>query len=196
MEENEILLEYQEYVTKFIKKFSRMSRLIRDNEIAPSELNYALGMYLEITQALLTEYELIKAKDFYAELDYDEWYAEKFEISKQEVIKEYSDYNNGIKLKSNQTKPSVKEYTLRLQSKFPKEYREQLEKKSIIHFEMRFILKLLDTMKKYDNVLTTLSNNMRQEMRSLSAINRANADPEVVTQRRVRKGFPESRRSE
>ncbi len=116
--QNKTLEEYQAYVVKFIKKFSRMSKLIVDDEIAPSELNYAMGMYLEITQALLTEYQLVKMRNFYAELDYDEWYAEKFEVSKQEVIDEYSEFNNGVKLKGNQVKPSVKEFSFRVQSKY------------------------------------------------------------------------------
>ena len=119
-------------------------------------------------------YQVAKRKNFNTGLDYDEWYAEKFEIAKKEVISEYDIVNDGIKAKTAQVKPSLKEFSNRVLSKFKIEYREWQEKVNEDHSEMRFILRLLDVLKKYDSILVALSTNMRTEMRTLSAVNRAN----------------------
>lgn len=192
--DREAVIAYQEYVLEFIGKFGAMSNLIQNNEISPNELNLALGNYLKITEVFLAEYQRAKLNNFYAELNYEEWYAEKFEECKKEVISEYDSTNEGAKYKKDMVKPSLKEYDTRVKFRYKKEIREQKEKLMLAESEMRFSLRLLDILKKYDNILTTLSNNMRQEMRSLSAINRANlAVEENVSENKIRSQFPEGK---
>lgn len=187
------VIAYQEYVMEFIGKFGSMSNLIQNDEIDPNELNVALGNYLKITEVFLAEYQRAKLNSFYVELAYDEWYAEKFEEAKAAVIADYDTTNANAAFKKDMVKPSLKEYTIRVQFKYKKEVREMKEKKMLADSEMRFSLRLLDILKKYDNILTTISNNMRQEMRSLSAINRANlGDANKVSEMKSREKFPKS----
>lgn len=188
--------EYEEFVIFCLNKFGTLSDLIRDDEIDPNELNLALGSYLKVTNGLLSEYQKSKMNDFYVSMNYDEWYAEKFEECKKEVIADYVGHNEGFKNKTDMIKPSLKEFNNRVQYKYKKEMREWKEKVMLANSEMRFILRLLETLKKYDDILTTISNNMRQEMRSLSAINRANlSDENKVSSYKVRGDFPEVKRN-
>ena len=61
---------------------------------------------------------------------------------------------------------------------------------NVCESKMQFILRMMDTVKTYDNILVSLANNMRQEMRSLSIESRMNSykDRDNITE------FPQPKR--
>ena len=71
------------------------------------------------------------------------------------------------------------------------EYQARLAELETSESRMRFLLRMTDLMKSYDSILTTLSSNMRQEMRTLSLDSRMNASPEGVSANKIRSNtFP------
>lgn len=179
------ITEYIEYVNHIAKEFGNIAKLVREEEVTPQRLNYALAMYYEVADGLNSEYQRVKAE--YLELDhqYTEWYDLKFEEARKEVIYEYSAEIKGS------IKPSVKEFEIRLRTKNSVEYAFWRKRLDTAESKMRFIIRKMDIHKKYDGILTTLSNNMRQEMRTLSLESRMNADPERASRNKIRTEFPD-----
>lgn len=173
--------DYVTYVEETIGKLRNVSKLVHNGDISPQDVNYALGSYLDVSLMLNSEYQRKKIEYLALEREYDDWYDTKFEESKQEVLSEYSD---------TKIKPSLKEFETRIRNTNKFEYSTWKNKINRAEAEMRFILRLMDDFSKYDRILTTLSQNMRSEMISLSLDSRANTDPQKASENKVRNSFP------
>ncbi len=181
MEETRDIESYIRFVQNTIDKYKDLGDLIRGNEVLPSKVNYALAQYYEISGMLNSEYQRAKMEHLDAERDFTAWYDKKFEIAKEEVIAEYA---------STKTKPAVKEYDIRVRTRYADEFKEWQIRVTHAEAQMRFILRMMDRMDRYDKILTTLSNNMRSEMMVLSIDKRANSSPLTNSQNRIRGDFP------
>ncbi len=174
---------YIEYVNAQIKKFGKTSKLIQDNTITPEALNRALGEYLEVNLALLSEYQRAKLNEVSIADEYQQWYDKAFTSVKSQMN---SNSEKTIKF-------ALKEYEIQLRHQYQKEYYEWSSKIKESQMKVRFLLRVVDLYKKYDNILTTLSSNMRSEIRSLSLDTRMNADPKIATRNKVINAFPEKK---
>lgn len=164
-EENKKIIEnYIKFVQENIEKFGEIGKLIRTNEV-PVDLVYkALAKYYDVSLMLNTEYQRVKIEKEMLVLEYDQWYADRFEVAKSEVLSE---------TEAKKTKPSLKEYEMRVKTKFALEYASFTRRVTQAECECDFFIRLRDTLNKYDSILVTLSANMRSEMKSLSIENRA-----------------------
>lgn len=178
----ELIQEYISYVKKTIERFSKIGDLIQNDEISPNQLNKALGQYYDISLMLNAEYQRQKIEHAHLETEYQIWYDEHFERAKNIVRDEYSE--------SRSIKPSVKEYETTLRRQFREEWREWDLRIKQSEAKVQFLLRLRETLNKYDNILTTIAYNMRSEMRALSIDSRSNAVPENAMERKNRSRFP------
>lgn len=176
------ITEYIKYVQETIEKFSGIGNLIDNNEISPHRLNLALGQYYDISLALNSEYQRQKINHAHLETEYQIWYDEAFVKAKQEVLEENS--------RSSSAKPALKEYEIKLRTLFKSEWKEWNIALKESEAKTQFLLRLRETLNKYDNILTTIAYNMRSEMKALSIEDRSNANPEKAHQRKQRQRFP------
>lgn len=178
----ELIQDYISYVQKTVEKFSKIGDLIQNDEISPNRLNRALAQYYDISLALNAEYQRNKIEHATLETEYQIWYDEAFTVAKEMVRNEYSE--------SRSIKPSVKEYEITLRRQFKEEWREWDLRIKASEAKVQFLLRLRETLNKYDNILTAISYNMRSEMRALSIEDRSNAKPEIASQNKQRQRFP------
>jgi len=179
-EVNEQLMnDYVSYVSDTIKKCKSMGDLIDDiqDAVTPQRLNMALSMYFNISTWLIAEYQRQKICYEIIKREFDLWKDDIFEQAKKQVINEYSE---------TKIKPSVTEFETRARHAHKEEYQTKLAELETAESRMRFLLRMTDLMKSYDSILTTLSSNMRQEMRTLSLDNRMNASPIGVSSNKIR----------
>jgi hypothetical protein len=182
MESTKLIEDYIKYVQKTLETFSDIGNLINNGEISPNLLNTALAKYYNTSLALNSEYQRQKINHSVLETEYQVWYDEKFLESKKLVITEYSE--------SKSIKPSVKEYEITLRSTFKAEWLEWDLKLKESEAKTQFLLRLRESLNKYDSILTTIANNMRSEMRSLSIDQRSNANDNVSSSHKIRTRFP------
>lgn len=178
-----IMNDYVSYVTDTINKCKKMGDLIDEIQevVTPARLNTALAMYFNVSSWLIAEYQRQKICYEITKREFDYWKDELFEKAKKQVIFEYAE---------TKIKPSVTEFETRARFMEKEKYQEKLAELETAESRMRFLLRMTDLLKSYDSILTTLSSNMRQEMRTLSLDNRMNASPQGVSANRVRVGFP------
>ena len=183
----ELMNKYVSYVTDTINKCKKMGDLIDDLQevVTPARLNTALAMYFNVSTWLIAEYQRQKIVYEITKREFDAWKDDLFEEAKRQVIYEYAE---------TKVKPSVTEFETRARHMKKQEYQEKLAELETSESRMRFLLRMTELMKSYDSILTTLSSNMRQEMRTLSLDNRMNSTPEGVSMNKVRSGFPEPTR--
>lgn len=183
MEENNTDF-YINYVNTAIAKFGKTSKLIQDDTITPESLNRALGEYLEVNLALLAEYQRAKNDEVRIADEYQQWYDRAF-----------VDVKSRMNADSQKTaKFALKEYEIQLRHDYQKEYYEWSSKIKESQMKVRFLLRIVDLYKKYDNILTALSSNMRTEIRSLSLESRMNTDPDTASRNKVITSFPKERK--
>lgn len=175
---------YIDYVNTQIKKFGKTSKLIQNNTISPESLNRALGEYLEVNLGLLSEYQLAKLNEIAVTDEYQQWYDKAFVNIKSQM-------NSNSEKKT--AKFALKEYEIQLRHQYQKEYYEWSSRIKESQMKVRFLLRIVDLYKKYDNILTTLSSNMRSEIRSLSLEGRMNTEPEIATRNKVITKFPDKK---
>lgn len=170
---------YIQFVEKMIGEYKKIGNLVDDqtNEITSERINTALSLYYNITLALNAEYQRQKINYESESIDFKIWEDEKFEVAKQEVLDEYFD---------TKIKPSVKEFETRLRTKFKSEWKDRTLSLTAADARVRFLLRMMDTLQRYDSILTTISYNMRSELRSLSLDGRMNATPEGVMSNKTR----------
>lgn len=166
-EENKKIIEnYIKFVQENIERFSDIGHLTRLTEV-PIDLIYkALAKYYDVSLMLNSEYQRVKIDHEMLKQEYEMWYAEKFEVAKSEVASECA---------SSKTKPALKEFEMRLKVKFALEYASYQRRLTVAECECDFFIRLRETLLRYDQILVTLSANMRSEMKSLSIENRAEA---------------------
>ena len=179
----ELMVKYVAYVTDTISKCKKMGDLVNDlqDTVTPQRLNTALAMYFNVSTWLIAEYQRQKILYEITKREFDAWKDEIFEQAKRQVIIEYSE---------TKVKPSVTEFETRARHSHKEEYQSRLAELETAESRMRFLLRMTDLMKSYDSILTTLSSNMRQEMRTLSLDNRMNASADGVSANRIRSAFP------
>lgn len=166
MQDKDYIQNYEKFVRNSMKQYEALTDLIHDNEITPYVLNKALASYFKIHLSVITEYQILKSKFQIQTLGYKEWYAEKLEEAKEQVISEYS----------KSAKPAKYEFENRVQVLYKTEMREKQLELFETENNMKMLSKVLDALKRYDNVLCQLSNNMRSELKSLSLEKRAIGD--------------------
>jgi hypothetical protein len=184
MKDTKVYIEdYIQFVDKMIKSYKKIGDLINEDsgEITPEKINSALALYYNTNLALIAEYQRQKINFEAESIDFKVWEDQRFEEAKRAVFEEYSD---------TKIKPSVKEFDTRMRILFSEEWKEKTMSLTESESKMRFLLRLMDNLQKYDNILTTISYNMRAEMKSLSLDSRMNAAPEGVTRNKIRDRFP------
>lgn len=169
--------KYLEFVNDIIDKYHKDSRLVNDNEITPSAINNALGNYLDINLGLVAEYQREKMKLMYLENQYDKWYSDAFDKTRNTLNEETT----------KSTKISLKEIEQKVKVDYQNEFYDWQEKLNIQNSSVSFLRRILDMYKRYDNILTNISQNMRTEMRALNIEDRANSDPQEVKRKRIRR---------
>jgi hypothetical protein len=177
---------YVKFVDKMISSYKNIGDLINEDsgEITPEKINSALALYYNTSLALTAEYQRQKINYEAESIEFKAWEDRRFEEAKKAVFQEYSD---------TKIKPSVKEFDTRMRIMFADEWKEKTMSLTESEARMRFLLRLSDNLQKYDNILTTISYNMRAEMKSLSLDSRMNSNPEGVTRNKIRSRFPAPR---
>lgn len=184
MKNTKIFVEdYIQFVDKMIKSYQKIGDLINSDtgEITPEKINSALALYYNTSLAIIAEYQRQKINYEAESIEFKVWEDIKFEESKKAILEEYAD---------TKIKPSVKEFETRMRIMFADEWKEKTLSLTEAEARMRFMLRLSDNLQKYDGILTTISYNMRAEMKSLSLDSRMNAAPEGVTRNKIRDRFP------
>jgi len=160
-----VVERYIAFVEKTIGQFREMGSLLREDEVDTPSLNKALASYYDVSLSLNSEYQRQKIEHSQLELDYQQWYDEKFTEAKRAVLNEYAN--------SKSIKPSVKEFEVQLRSENQAAWREWQDRLTELDARVQFLLRLRELLNKYDNILSTLSYNIRSEMKSLSIEGRA-----------------------
>lgn len=167
--------DYIEFVQEQIKKFQENNRLITKDEILPETLNRALGEYGVVSAALIAEYQRAKLDEYQANAEFDDWWDAQVAAAREEVLSNVE----GKKY------PAYKEYELVAKERNADQYREMQDAIVAAERKVSFMLRLLDTYKKMDQILVNLSLNMRSELRALSLEDRMNANPRKKKARRT-----------
>ena len=175
--------DYIQFVDKMIKSYQKIGDLINDDtgEITPEKINSALALYYNTSLAIIAEYQRQKINYEAESIEFKVWEDNRFEEAKRAILEEYAD---------TKIKPSIREFETRMRTMFADEWKEKTLSLTEAESRMRFMLRLSDNLQKYDGILTTISYNMRAEMKSLSLDSRMNAAPEGVTRNRIRDRFP------
>lgn len=168
---------YIKYVKDVIEKFSKDSNLIYQDQVHPQELNRALALYVPTNLAIIAEYQRAKVNKFDLENAFNKWYDLKFVETRKRLFSE----------NATNAKVSLKEIEIDLKYNQAVEYYDWQKKLNEADAKVSFLRRLVEIYKNFDSILTTISNNTRQEMRSLNIENRMNTDP---TKNKVRSEFP------
>lgn len=177
---NEKVNNYIEFVNDMIDKYKKIGELI-DNDtqtVTPERINSALSLYYNVSLALIAEYQRAKINYEAMSIDFQNWKDRNFEEAKATVLAEYE---NNTKIK-----PSVTEFETRARTLHEAEYSLKSMELNEAESRMRFLLRMLDTLNKFDSILTAISYNMRSELKALSLDERMNASVEGVSQNKVR----------
>lgn len=175
---------YISFVKTEVAKFKQIGNLINEdlNEVEPSAINRALASYYDICLMLHAEIQREKINLSIIQTDYQIWYDEKFTIAKKTVQNEYKEIGS--------IKPALKEYEVRLRLDFKDEWRDWQMRLAEADVKVSFYRRQRDTLNRYDSILTTISHNMRSELRSLTLDNRTNRNPEISNSNIVKSRFP------
>jgi hypothetical protein len=170
---------YISFVGEMIESYKKIGNLVDDvsNEITPEAINTALGMYYNTTLGLIGEYQRYKIYYEAEKLEFQVWEDEKFEEAKRQVYAGYEE---------KKVKPALKEIETFMRKSNSFDWVSKTMKLKEAEAKMRFMLRMMDTLKSYDNILTTISYNTRAEMKALSLDDRANATPEGVSKSKIR----------
>lgn len=176
---NEKVNNYIEFVNDMIEKYKKIGELIDpdSNTVTPERINSALSLYYNVNLALCAEYQRAKIQYEAMSIDFQNWKDKNFEEAKATVLAEYED---------KKIKPSVTEFETRARTLHEAEYSLKTMELQEAESRMRFLLRMLDTLNKFDSILTAISYNMRSELKALSLDDRMNASVEGVSQNKVR----------
>lgn len=177
---NEKVNNYIEFVNDMIDKYKKIGELIDidTQTVTPERINSALSLYYNVSLALIAEYQRAKINYEAMSIDFQNWKDRNFEEAKATVLAEYE---NNTKIK-----PSVTEFETRARTLHEAEYSLKSMELNEAESRMRFLLRMLDTLNKFDSILTAISYNMRSELKALSLDERMNASVEGVSQNKVR----------
>lgn len=176
---NDKINNYIEFVNDMIDKYKKIGDLI-DSEtgtVTPEKINSALSLYYNVNLALCSEYQRAKIQYEAFSIDFQDWKDRNFEEAKATVLAEYQD---------TKIKPSVTEFETRARTLHREEYTRRTMELQESESRMRFLLRMLETLNKFDSILTAISYNMRSELKALSLDDRMNASVEGVGQNKIR----------
>lgn len=160
MEQNNQASDYITYVQEQIEQFKKYTNLIDDalGEITPAQVNYALANYTNVNIALNTEYQRKKSELDREKRAFQVWWDEQFVVVRREMN---PPTNPGTKWLSKQ------ELESEVRSRNKTTYLQYRDKLDEIENQVSFLQRLLSQWADHGRMLTTLSQNMRQEMVSL-----------------------------
>lgn len=171
MEQTNQTTDYITYVQEQIEQFKKYTNLIDDalGEITPSQVNYALANYTNVNIALNTEYQRKKSELDRKKRAFHVWWDEQFVIVRREMN---PPTNPGTKWLSKQ------ELESEVRSRNKDEYLGYRDDLDDLENQVNFLSRLLSQWADHGKMLTTLSQNMRQEMVSLGIQDRVDkTDP-------------------
>ena len=159
--------DYVSYVESQISLFKEYSNLVDLglNEVTPALINKNLAIFTQVNIALNGEYQRKKAELASIQREYACWWDEKFVSVK-------NDMSAG---KPSSYKVAVKEIEVELRNTYAKDFAEWTEKINAADLNVAFLRRLLDQWKQHSNIIIALSQNMRQEISSLSLGDRMNS---------------------
>lgn len=173
MELEKNLTEYVQFVVEEVDKYKKATVLVDQDadEVTPRTINTALSNYGTINLMLIAEYNRKKAELRQVEMDYEEWYDDKFSKVRQQMMSEFEGKTVKIAVKEFETEVRVRNKT---------EYKEWQAKIFKAEQQVSFFRRMLDMWKKMDGVLLNISYNMRSEMKSLSLDDRMNSQKALM----------------
>ena len=176
---NEKVNNYIEFVNDMISKYKKIGELIdpESNTVTPERINSALSLYYNVNLALCAEYQRAKIQYEAMSIDFQNWKDKNFEEAKATVLAEYE---------NTKIKPSLTEFETRARTLHSAEYTKRTMELNEAESRMRFMLRMLETLNKFDSILTAISYNMRSELRALSLDDRMNASVEGVSRNKIR----------
>lgn len=171
---------YIGFVNDMISEYRKIGDLVDRNSgtVTPEKINTALAQYYNVNLALCSEYQRAKIGYEAMSIDFQNWKDRNFEEAKASVMAEYE--------ANSKVKPSVTEFETRARTLHRDEYTRRTMELQESESRMRFLLRMLDTLNKFDSILTAISYNMRSELRALSLDDRMNASVEGVSQNKLR----------
>jgi hypothetical protein len=163
-------MNYQDYVTyvqEQIKLFEKYTHLIDDalGEITPQIVNYNLAHYTNVNIALNAEYQRKKNHLSRTRRDFQLWWDEKFVTIRRAQNPASSPASKWL---------SKQEIESETRAQYKDEYLKWREDLDDLEDQVSFIQRLLQQWSDHGKMLTTLSQNMRQEMLSLGIQDRVN----------------------
>lgn len=168
--ESKVVADYIAFVQEQIALYQEFSTLSRLDHITPEAINSALANYQTIHTGLIGEYNRAKTNEYELNKKFSRWWDEKFYDVKKELNR---NVNSKIKI-------SVTEYENELKFKYADEYWALKDELHVAETKTSFLRRLVESWKKFDNILVNLSLNMRSELRALSLENRINADTDKI----------------
>jgi hypothetical protein len=157
--------QFIQYVENTIAKYNQHSTLVNNNEVSPYLVCLALADYMYVNNMLLAEYQRRKVELCQVQDEFDDWMDDKFYQTRQAMITA-----NAAKT----SKIAVKEIDNRVKVENKDDYKAYRNKVREADFKVSFIRRLLESWKKLDSILCTLSSNLRTEMKALSLQDRIN----------------------
>lgn len=162
---------YLAYADEQIKKYREISNLIRNNEITPAEINEAMARYSDVNLMLIAEHQRAMFDHNIIDLDYQEWWDEKFVKMRREL--------NPIDLAGTKWL-AIKEVNSEVRVAHKEEYKQWRTIFTNSEIRLAFVKGLLDNWKKFDAILIQTSKNLQSEMRTLSLDSRINQKEDYV----------------
>jgi hypothetical protein len=170
-----IVENYISYVNEIMTKYNKASKLIYNDEINPNEINKALAEYLEINGILLTDYQIAKVNLYEIQKDFNKYYDKKFIEAKNKLE---IDVPRSVKI-------SDKAVDIQVRVDNESQYYEKESQLEEAKYRVAHVRRVLDLYKNFQNILIALSQNMRQEMRTLHLENNIN-----YNESKIRNTFP------
>lgn len=161
------MISYVDYVEEQLNKWEKYHNMVTGDYVTPEMINTALAEYSKILISLIAELGRIKQKYVDEEMEFNIWFSKKYKETREKLCPFNSSANKW---------PSKTEIESYVRVEYENEYREKHKALKEIEGKMNFIDGLLSGWKKRDQVIISLANNMRSEMRELSIERRINKD--------------------
>ena len=164
--------------TEKVEFLNNMNNLVENGECTPELLNTALVNYAPTSAWLINVLESVEIENNNLKTEYNIWESEKFVEVKNRL-------SEGM---SKSLKLSQGEIDAQMIVDNKEEYKEWKFKLQMAERREGFYRRLNDMWKKDADIILALSNNMRQELRSLSIENKANKEIDSeMTMRKIKK---------
>lgn len=159
------IIEYTKRANDIISRYSKYKDIVKNGDVQIAEVNNALADYISINSFLLEEYEKKILLYNLKKDNFDNWFAEKFIDIRNK---------NNTDNKATTKWLSKQEIEMIIRIDYKEEFSEKNGELILLDREVSTLRRLCETYKKMDTIFQTLSNNARQEMKSLSLENRMN----------------------